>query len=646
MAILDTLSAIPPYAYSLRTLTTTYSGPLVTLKNSSTSATQSFSAVGGSVSVAAIEAFAAGAVCSVIEWFNQGSAGNTGDLLTAGPGVFPDITNSEGNVFTQNGLPALNFPGPDVSNTGFVSGTTFSVWNTATSANFVFAETSISNFGAPFIGGNTATLDTVVVWAGFRSGEPAVLNAGSNNSSFNTAIPITVPNILTFTSPALSGGDLTVSGFLNSTSIGTASVTGVTGTPVTGFSLGLDIFQENGAAFQGTMTEVILWNSVVSTADREALELNQGSLYGVAGFPTLTVGTMAGVGAISGVGVAMIHAIGTLSGTSTLSADGLARINSVATLSGEGVLLGNGLSLAQTSGTLTGTSALSGSSLSIIFTSGTLDGTSDLDGDGVAATQVVGILSGVGTLSADGLSIASAAGNISGLGDLLGISGSSKIVTTAGLLSGTSSLQASGIATTLAAATLTGEATLTGNSLAITLSQGLLDGESTLAATSITNSFISPSLGTLSLDGQVSIVITGFNLSPEKGVLLLEGFSPTLSAPTNIIVLTGLLEATGFSPILVHDNLITPNSGKLIITGFSPTLPSLKELAIQALNAGLLVEFMNNASLDGTYAVNQPPFTLIQFIQTYILKHNRFPVLSAAQNAELQQILQNLFNPG
>jgi hypothetical protein len=143
--------------------------------------------------------------------------------------------------------------------------------------------------GAPLLGGNEATLDTVVVWAGSgfdgeHENEPIILNAGSNNEEFGATIPISVPNILTFTTPALSGGDMTLSGFLNGNSIGTAAVTGVTGTPPTGFSIGLDIFQESEVAFEGTMTEIIIWELVISTADRELLEANQGAFYGVSGF--------------------------------------------------------------------------------------------------------------------------------------------------------------------------------------------------------------------------------------------------------------------------------------------------------------------------------------------------------------------------
>jgi hypothetical protein len=288
-SILDTLSAIPPYAYSLRTLTETYTGPLITIQRASDNTTQSFSAVSGMISTSAIATFISGTTGTVIEWFNQGSAGSSGNLNTSAPGSFPMITSSSGNVATQGGQPALFFPGPDTSNSGFVSGPTFSVWSTATSANFVFAESSQSNMGAPLLGGNEATLDTVVVWAGSNfSGsigtEPIILNAGSDNEEFGTSIPITVPNILTFTAPALSGHDLTLSGFLNGTSIGTTEATGVAGTPPTGFSIGLDIFQETGVAFQGTMTEVIIWESVVSTSDRELLEANQGAFYGVSGF--------------------------------------------------------------------------------------------------------------------------------------------------------------------------------------------------------------------------------------------------------------------------------------------------------------------------------------------------------------------------
>jgi hypothetical protein len=335
MGILDTLSALPPYAYSLRSLTSTYTGDVGTVKRASDSTTMSFAQMSGTALVSEIEAFCDGSQGTWIELFNHGSSGAAGNLSVASPGVFPLATNASGVCVTQKGLPAISFPGPGTSNAGFVSGATFSVWHAATSANFVFAESSQSNDGAPLLGGNAATLDTVVVWAGDSFGgggvRPAVLCAGNNSTAFDTSIPITVPNILTFSAPALSGGDLTVSGWLNSATMGTASVTGVTGTAPTGFSLGLDIFQESGTAFEGTMTEVVLWNSVISTADREALEQNQGETYGVAGF-TSAAGTIFAVapkpkatasgtsGTASGVGSATApKATAAASGTSGAS---------------------------------------------------------------------------------------------------------------------------------------------------------------------------------------------------------------------------------------------------------------------------------------------------------------------------------------
>jgi hypothetical protein len=493
--ILDILSAIPPYAYSLRSLTTTYTGPLVTVKRASDGTSQSFSAVDGVVTEEVLAAFCNGSAGTYTEWFNQGSAGANGDLTVASPGVFPSATISSGNIATQNGLPALFFPGPATSNAGFVSGTTFAVWSAATSANFVFAETSQSNFGAPLLGGSAATLDTAVVWAGFadNSGgtEPTVLCAGNDTKSFGTPVPINVPNILTFSAPALSGGDLTVSGWLNSATMGTASVTNVTGTAPTGFSLTLDIFQESNTAFQGTMTEIVLWNSVVSTADRTKLETNQALFYGVAGF---AVASAAGTGTASAVSQSL--AVGAASGVGAAVGAGALRQSAVATASGVAVALGTGAGQVLAAGAAAGSSQVSAIGAGVIAGIGDATGVGDATGIGVAsiasiassagqgsavaigagAFPAVASSVGIGVADGDGTAVSNGAGSAAGIGSAQGQSSNGEVVTGVGEAQGSSDANSIGQAIVAATGQAAGTGTATGSGAGQVVATGAASG--------------------------------------------------------------------------------------------------------------------------------------------------------------------------
>lgn len=257
-------------AYSLRRVTS-YTGPLVRIRRASDSVEQDFSAVSatGFVNTAAIDAFIGTSTGFISKWYDQGSGGL--DLVQATAGSQPAYS------------PYMYGARPGVSFNGTSSALTLAsvVWSAAdfqmyavASGVFEAAPAYRSFFGiAP-----AATTGIEVLWNNQTLQDWVAGDARANGNGFNSGrAPRAIP-----TAPGLSDSynrqhDITLAAagsdwFLDGSALtlrvsGAGQVPAVTGT-----------MQLGGTnAFKGTMTEVIVFNTVYS--GRTALRANQKAAY-------------------------------------------------------------------------------------------------------------------------------------------------------------------------------------------------------------------------------------------------------------------------------------------------------------------------------------------------------------------------------
>jgi hypothetical protein len=107
-SLLDTYSGSAA-AYSLRALSSSYTGPLVEVRRASDNATQDiYAKYDGSLNVDALESFCSGTNGFVTKWYDQSGNGRDATQTTASDQ--PQIVSS-GSVITENGKPAVQFDG-------------------------------------------------------------------------------------------------------------------------------------------------------------------------------------------------------------------------------------------------------------------------------------------------------------------------------------------------------------------------------------------------------------------------------------------------------------------------------------------------------------------------------------------------------
>jgi hypothetical protein len=522
--ILDYLSAIPPYAYSLRSLTRTYTGPLVTVQRASDGTTESFSAVNGAVSASAIAAFCSGTTGTVTTWYNQGSAGSAGNLTTDAPAPgYPQITDSSGTVYLQNGLPALYWPG--TTDNGLSSGTTFDIFYGATSTNIVFSQASqtIGYDGYSVLLGNTEYANSGSVRM-YTSGSGLVMvsqSEGVFNFSVGGTVPLNTPTIITTSCPAVISGELAVAGWLNGTSIGTASPTA--SATATAFCIGEDPLNtgSEGYFYQGTMTEAILWDSVISSADRTSLEGDQGAYYGVPGY-----GYIPGTAGVTVSGWAPNMTQGLAPGVGSVAIDSYAPSISQALTPGTADLVVSGYAPAPMFPSILapGSGVVAFSSYAPALSEKLLPSAAALTIGGKTPTVRMGLLAGVGSISVTGYAP----------------SGSFQQVYAPGA----------------GAVSITGKAPDVGSGIA-------------------------PGAGALAFTGQAPKVAVCY--APATADIGLTGYEPRVDYISNIYVGGNTLNINGLPPSVQYAYNIIPSGGQIVFLGGVPfvilsTLPAVLSL--------------------------------------------------------------------
>lgn len=293
--LLDTYSGAAA-AYSLRQLSSTYSGDAIRVRRSSDNTETNIGFVNNELDTTSLESFCSGTNGFVTTWYDQSGNGNDATQSTA---VNQPQIVSSGSVILENGKPAVQFDG---------SNDNFSVWNNTT-APTLFQDMSdaitllsvekasvISTSDFPFwangvtiaeIRNNTTT-----------SSMHAPFNIGYSNSTSGFGVTdelisgvekefsSTLSVAQRLTSRYINGDDLDV--YINNASAISTTFTIATGdrsvsTNNSTFAIGSrsrDGGQVDNALFTGTMQEIVLYKSNL-LSDNSGINTNINNFYNI-----------------------------------------------------------------------------------------------------------------------------------------------------------------------------------------------------------------------------------------------------------------------------------------------------------------------------------------------------------------------------
>lgn len=246
-------------AYSLRALSSSYTGALIEVRRASDNATQDiYAKYDGTLNVDALESFCSGTNGFVTTWYDQ--SGNSNDATQATASDQPQIVSS-GSVILENGKPAVQFDGSDdyfdlTSNIATnVDYTGFQVLkrNATSTASITMAGISIN--------------DSYLSW-----------NFSDNNIYFRgsrgyvqSSLDVTSQSL--FTSLNIHTGNMTI--YNNGSSVVSSSPTTLSGTSV------MNAIGRRGVNYGiGTTQEIIIYNSDQSS-NRTGIETNINDFYSI-----------------------------------------------------------------------------------------------------------------------------------------------------------------------------------------------------------------------------------------------------------------------------------------------------------------------------------------------------------------------------
>jgi hypothetical protein len=260
------LDSLPSAAalFSLRPLRGAYTGPLLRVRRASDDAQRDIAATfSGNLDTATLTGFCGSSSCFVPAWYDQ--SGNTRDAVQATAANQPRIVNA-GSVELEGGKPTLRYTAtgrvlaaPSIPQT--VQGTINAV---ARSTNSAVDRHIMGDLGAGAVGRILR----------------AVSGGGSYFGANFTAAQVTLPGstlqqrVVTIVS-GLSGMSGALDGVISTG--GTSSTYKVSSV---NFLLG-GAGPATGADWIGTISEVSVFTFTMSASDRQTLERNQGSYYGI-----------------------------------------------------------------------------------------------------------------------------------------------------------------------------------------------------------------------------------------------------------------------------------------------------------------------------------------------------------------------------
>ena len=278
--VLDLIFAIASVAYGLRRLRRLYTGFCIRVKRSSDNAQLDIGFDSqGNLDILALLAFVGTGSGFVTIWYDQSGNGRNATQTTAANQ--PQIV-SNGVLQTEGGKPAILFDGVDdyLAAPSPLIDTTHSLFVLFTPKienqfGAVFGQWSSGQIGRFYLIANQ--ISSGAASAGFLNLANTTATGGGGGSGF--AAEVAISNTPTLITSISSTGSEQWKLFKNGTEWDSATITSV----YTGVNSAIGSLNGTGALFpfEGTVSELISFPSVLSTTDRQTLERNEGKYYSI-----------------------------------------------------------------------------------------------------------------------------------------------------------------------------------------------------------------------------------------------------------------------------------------------------------------------------------------------------------------------------
>ncbi len=260
------LSASTPAvsAYSLRLLSSSYTGYAIQVTRSSDNAVQNIGfTVNGDLDVTALTTFVGASNGYVSIWYDQSNSNNAQGITA------PLIVNA-GTVNTSNSYPSILFNGGNT----FMYTTLPSLQNgTPHTLNSVAAATTGAIVALSSTQGASATNKNSVLGAGFSNNGSAWYGGFNQNGTYAAG---STNSSLSIRSKIYSSNNIV--GYFNGPKIFSTSVTyNLTSSDIL---IGSQNYNKN-QFLNGSVSEVLVFTSALSTSARRTLEKNQGAYYNI-----------------------------------------------------------------------------------------------------------------------------------------------------------------------------------------------------------------------------------------------------------------------------------------------------------------------------------------------------------------------------
>ena len=266
VGLLDTYSGAAA-AYSLRQLSSTYSGNAIKVRRASDNAEQDIAFSNNELDTATLESFASGTDAFVTTWYDQSGNNNNATQTTAADQ--PQIVSS-GSTILENGKAAVQFDGTDDH---IDTGTQIGLANTG-SIYAVSSIDNISNFRAHFANGYDSD-----IWVGavLNSTELQIWTNNENSAGRASAFSLNTPFLASyFMKTGTNGHKIYVNNSIYLTSTKSFTIPNPT---ATNGAIGRD---ESSAdyEFSGKMQEILFFADNTDT-DNNGINTNINEFYSI-----------------------------------------------------------------------------------------------------------------------------------------------------------------------------------------------------------------------------------------------------------------------------------------------------------------------------------------------------------------------------
>lgn len=269
--MLDSLSVASVGAFSIRRLRTAYTGKAINVRRSSDNTTTDIGFTSaGDLDTSSLLTFAGSGNAFIVTWYDQ--SGNGANATQATAANQPQIVNA-GAVVIQNTKPSPEFY---IASTISSLLATINAFSAGYALNAVVINTGAQTYAA--IADKASSTGVAGPWMMFgQSGNWGALFSGNGTSQTNYTFT-TAYNALKVITHQILASSLAGTVYANGTQVLSNTWTdyGDTTNQVT-----IGKRADNATWLQGNLSELVLFASPLSTTDRQTLERNQGSYYGI-----------------------------------------------------------------------------------------------------------------------------------------------------------------------------------------------------------------------------------------------------------------------------------------------------------------------------------------------------------------------------